>query len=414
MVQLMLNGFGGDHRRAGVAPAPANPYGIECYHVNAQVSRELDDIGGLRIGKLFLLLGYCAQAVWCRFRYGVTTFYYVPAPGKPSALYRDWLVMFLCRPFFRKLIFHWHSAGLGHWLETHVSMRTRAITFHRMREADLSIVLSNYNQADACKLLPKTIGIINNGIPDPCPDFERDLKPRRQARLEARRKIAAGQPLEPHDLAKTGGDPQVLRILYVAHCTREKGLFDTLEGVRLAHRQLRESRSPFSVELQVAGLFVSDAENEEFQALTDGPEGRQFVKYLGFVEGAAKSGALREADLFCFPSYYRNENQPVNLIEAMAFGLPILTTRWRSIPELFPPDYPGLVDIRSPGQIAAKLQAFLQDGLPASFRELFLKTFVIEQHLQALASACHALEEATVQPSLLPAPGGKTNRAPAK
>src|SRR6185312_13962053 len=119
MVQLMLNGFGGDHRKPAVATAAAGPLGLTCYHVNAQVSKELADIGDFRLGKLFLLLGYCLQAIWCRFRYGVTTLYYVPAPGKPSALYRDWLVMFLCRPFYKTVILHWHAAGLAHWLETH-------------------------------------------------------------------------------------------------------------------------------------------------------------------------------------------------------------------------------------------------------------------------------------------------------
>ena len=39
----------------------------------------------------------------------------------------------------------------------------------------------------------------------------------------------------------------------------------------------------------------------------------------------------------------------------MAFGLPIVTTRWRSLPEMLPPNYPGLVDSQSPEQIAAAL-----------------------------------------------------------
>ena len=90
MVQLMLAGFGGDCRGArgratgGPPAAPGCGYGIECYHVNARLSRKLEDIGDLRIGKFILLLGYSLQAIWCRFRYGVTTLYYIPAPGKPS------------------------------------------------------------------------------------------------------------------------------------------------------------------------------------------------------------------------------------------------------------------------------------------------------------------------------------------
>src|SRR5882757_10294661 len=98
----------------------------------------------------------------------------------------------------------------------------------------------------------------------------------------------------------------------------------------------------------------------------------EFIEYAGFVSGERKERLFKEADLFCFPTYYENENQPVNLIEAMAFGLPILTTRWRSIPELFPANYPGLVEIRSPEQISRALLTLLTSETTESFREIFL------------------------------------------
>src|SRR5512142_2144174 len=82
MVRLMLEGFGGDRRRPArpsTARGQQGPFGIECYHVNARLSKKLEDIGDLRFGKLMLLLGYCLEAIWCRFRYGVTNFYYIPA-----------------------------------------------------------------------------------------------------------------------------------------------------------------------------------------------------------------------------------------------------------------------------------------------------------------------------------------------
>src|SRR5262249_18670583 len=112
MVQLMLSGFGGDLRKHHNG-ASASPAHIACYHVNARISKKLEDIGDLRFGKFLLLVGFCLQAIWIHFRYRVDNFYYIPAPGKRSALYRDWLVMFLCRPFFKRLILHWHAAGLA-------------------------------------------------------------------------------------------------------------------------------------------------------------------------------------------------------------------------------------------------------------------------------------------------------------
>ncbi|MBU6409960.1 MAG: hypothetical protein KGR98_06195, partial [Verrucomicrobia bacterium] len=104
MIQLMVEGFGGDRDKGQSA---ANDLGIECYHVNARFSRSLQDVGEFQGWKIFLIFFYCFQAVWLRFRHGVTAFYYVPAPGKSVALYRDWLVMLLCRPFFKTMILHW-------------------------------------------------------------------------------------------------------------------------------------------------------------------------------------------------------------------------------------------------------------------------------------------------------------------
>ena len=408
MVQLMLAGFGGDRRKADPAgaprpdfPAASQPHEIACYHVNARLSKKLEDIGNLRIGKFVLLLGYCLQAIWCRYRYGVTNLYFVPAPGKRSALYRDWLVMFVCRPFFKRLILHWHAAGLAAWLETVVRMPSRSLTYRLMKQVDLSIVLSRFNRADAEKLFSRQIKVVGNGIPDPCPQFAREVLPGRKARFAARRKLLSGQTLAEDDLKDTGGSPQVVRVLYLAHCTREKGLFDTLAGVAMASQRLAERRFPVCLRLLVAGTFVSRGEKAEFDHLSAQPDLADIVEYFGFVSGAQKNHLLREADLFCFPTYYENENQPVNLIEAMAFGLPILTTRWRSLPELFPANYPGLVDVRSPEQIANVMPALMTGEAGDGFREMFLGNYTLERHLAGLADAFLRLEQP--QPAALPA-----------
>jgi glycosyltransferase involved in cell wall biosynthesis len=409
MVQLMLNGFGGDCRKSRNRSGPRNRHGIDCYHVDARFSKSLTDIGEIQINKVPLILLYCLQAIWCRFRYGVTNFYYVPAPGKSVALYRDWLVMFLCRPFFKNIILHWHAAGLAKWLETSVQIRTRAVTYHAFKQAGLSIVISNYNVADAEKLLPRRICVVSNGIPDPCPDFKQSILPRRQARFAARAKLFANEPLGPGELEKAGGDPQVVRVLYLAHCTREKGLFAAAQAVLAANQILAARQSPVRMKLSAAGSFILNEEKAEFDQWLKNPEFSDAVNYLGFVSGAEKERALREADLFCFPTRYIGENQPVNLIEAMAFGLPIVTTRWRSMPEMLPPNYPGLVDSQAPEQIAAALIRLMSEKTGETARENFLGRFTIDCHLDNLARAIHSLE--TAEPG--GPPGAQNSGTPA-
>jgi glycosyltransferase involved in cell wall biosynthesis len=390
MVQLMLNGFGGDARKK--KSGPPDSHGIECYHVNARFSRGLEDIGEFQGGKIFLIFWFCLQAIWLRFRYGVENLYYVPAPGKRVALYRDWMIMFLCRPFFKNVILHWHAAGLGKWLETETNLPSRATTYRVFRPVDLSLVLSRYNLADAEKLLSRRVRIVNNGIPNPCPDFEAAIRPHRRARFAQRQEIFNGN---------YSGEPLTVNVLFLAHCTREKGLFAALDGVLAANRELAARGLPLRLRLTLAGTFVTYDEQVEFNERLKKSEVAATAQYAGFVSGERKEQLYREADLFLFPTQYLGENQPVNLIEAMAFGLPIVTTRWRSLPEMLPPNYPGLVSGQDAGEIAEALLKVLAVKSGELARGHFTANFTIERHLDALAEAIHSVE--TEAPQLSPA-----------
>jgi glycosyltransferase involved in cell wall biosynthesis len=390
MVKLMLDGMGGNHSNGG--KREENSFGVECYHVNARFSKSLEDIGEFQGWKLILVVFYCLQAIWYRLRHGVKNFYYVPAPGKAMAVYRDWLVMFLCRPFFDNIILHWHAAGLAKWLETSVQIRSRALTYWLYKPVTLSIVLSKYNLADAKKLLSNQIRVVSNGIPDPCPDFNETVLPRRRARFFARKKLLAGEMIGGYESVHAGGDPEIVRILFLAHCTHEKGLFAAMEGVAEANRHLAARGSQLRMKLFVAGNFVTVDEQREFERLLQTSTHAASVEYLGFISDEKKRQALFDADLFCFPTQYLGENQPVNLIEAMAYGLPIVTTRWRSLPEMFPPEYQGLVSSQSPREITDALLALMELKTAERLRENFLNHFTLERHLVSLAEAIRSAE----------------------
>lgn len=412
MVQLMLEGFGGDHRkmRAKSFAASGAQYGITCYHVNARVSRDLEEIGEFHLKKIIFLLGHCLSAIWCRFRYGVKTLYYIPAPGKSSALYRDWMVMLLCRPFYPKIILHWHAAGLAKWLETTASNQFRSLTYRFMKKADLSVVISDYNRGDAERFFAKKIALVPNAIPDPIPDFETRLLPRRVARSYARKKVLSGKSLTSDEREKAGGDPEIFHVFFLAHCAREKGLFDAMDGVALANAQLMKSNSPIRLRLGVGGVFVTKEERTEFDDRLRRPEfqsdevmqnvfkaksgaaNRSFVDYHGFVSGADKFRLYAECDCFCFPTYYSAESFGLVLIEAMAFGTHIVTSNWRALPEVMPKNHPGLVPPKNPAAVASALLAVITTDCDTSLRQHFLENFTIERHLQSLSVAIHSIE----------------------
>jgi glycosyltransferase involved in cell wall biosynthesis len=385
-VKLMLEHFGGNRRKWKFRREPPNRYGIECYHVNARFSKTLEDVGELQAGKTLLILFYCLQALWCRFRYGVKVFYYVPAPGKAVALYRDWIIMFFCRPFFEKIIFHWHGGGLAKWLETSAQNQTRSFTYHLMRDADLSIVLTELGRGDAEKLTARRIAVIPSGVPDSCPHFAESLLARRRLRATTLKGILSGEITPANPLGT------LVNVLFIATCTRQKGLFDAVEGVMLANQAAEAKKSPLRFRLSIIGAFASNAEEKELREFIRRQNLQDAVVILGFVSEERKTQELRNADVFCFPTYYPAEGQPASLVEALAFGLPVITTRWRAIPEMLPENYPGLVDIKSPAQIAEKLTLVCASDVSLSLRETFLRRFTFDHHLANMSKALRSVE----------------------
>lgn len=383
MVQLMVEGLGGDCRQR--PPGEPLPTDIECYHVNCRYSEGFEDIGSFRLGKMWLVIRYCLEAIWCRYRYDVHTFYYVPAPGKRAALYRDWVVMLLCRPFFHNIVHHWHAVGLGDWLRSDGTWIERWVTHRLLGRGAVGIAVAVPSMRDALWFRSQTAEIVPNGIPDPCPDFDEDLLPYRRARVEARAKLLRGQTLTAEESAAAGGEPEVFQVLYLAHCTRAKGLFDALEGIATANARLIREASPLHCRLVVAGAFLDAREEKEFQYRVCQPDLVDCVSYAGFVEAEKKHSLFFYSDCFCFPSYH--ESFGLVVAEAMAYGLPAIATSIPALEGILPPDYPGLVPAHAPQSIAQKLVEFLSIDLSRGLRDYFVSHYTQAQFLAALRTA---------------------------
>lgn len=341
MVQLMLDGL--------------RECGIKVFHVDARLSEGVADIGRMRWGKVVFLLKYCLQAIWLRFKHGIENFYYIPANGNRAPLYRDWLVMALCRPFFKKVIFHWHAAGLGDWLNTNAKPWERWVSRRLIHGADLSIVLGNYNRRDAEAIDSHSIVVVPNGIADPRPDFDKDVLPVRLTQAEKRRK----------------DESYTFQVLYLGLCTREKGLFDLLEAIAIANEKLRGT--PVRMKLVVAGAFYLETDQPEFEQRVCQPDLVNWVEYKGFVSGDEKRGLLRVSDCLCFPTYYEAESFGLVVLEAMAYGLPVVCTNWRTLPEILPPGYGHMVPPKAPGDLARALVSILGEGYDPRLRSHFLE-----------------------------------------
>jgi glycosyltransferase involved in cell wall biosynthesis len=148
----------------------------------------------------------------------------------------------------------------------------------------------------------------------------------------------------------TSPDRDGFNILFLSRMDVEKGIEETLEAYRLI-----KENSP-NVSLTMAG---------------DGPEigrakalasrlGLQDVEFPGFVEGESKHRVYEAADVYCFPSHH--EGMPNSVLEAMAYGLPVVTRPVGGIRDFFEDGRMGLItESLDPAVLAGLIERLLAD-----------------------------------------------------
>lgn len=75
------------------------------------------------------------------------------------------------------------------------------------------------------------------------------------------------------------------------------------------------------------------------------------------------------------------------LVEAMAWGLPLITTDWLGLPELLPAGWPGVVSPGAPAELADKLLAGLTWDRAIELRRHFLAHYSAERFADAVRAA---------------------------
>ncbi|PIF09351.1 glycosyltransferase involved in cell wall biosynthesis [Janthinobacterium sp. 13] len=142
-----------------------------------------------------------------------------------------------------------------------------------------------------------------------------------------------------------------LSLVYVGRLAESKGLFDLLEGLRLARA------AGVQATLALAGSGPQEAALRERVA---GLGLQEAVRFLGPVFGAEKEAVWRQADLFGFPTLHQ-EGLPYALLESMAARTPVLVCPVGAIADVMQDGVHGVFLPRSNPQALADAIARL-DG----------------------------------------------------
>jgi glycosyltransferase involved in cell wall biosynthesis len=160
--------------------------------------------------------------------------------------------------------------------------------------------------------------------------------------------------MAPDGYAHSSGDE--IKVLTVGMLGHRKGTFDILEAARKVKDKIPG----------IKFIFVGGGEIEKFRKIVCRMSLLDTVLFKGRVDDDTLINLLQTSDIFLLPSYA--EGQPIALLEAMAAGLPVISSSVGSIPEVVKEGLNGF--IVNPGDI-----------------------YSIVEHLVTLASNCTLCEQ---------------------
>jgi glycosyltransferase involved in cell wall biosynthesis len=187
------------------------------------------------------------------------------------------------------------------------------------------------------------------------------------------------------------------RFVFCSHIKPDKGIRELIA----AAEQL-----DIGIVVDVYGPFRDGMTEDVF-------ENCRIVKYGGDLRPERVVAKLSEYDALVLPTYFEGEGYPGVIIEAYLAGLPVISTRWRTIPELVDGDVGILVEPRDANALLAAMRSLIDDA--SLFHHLQAGTaaaaarYSLDFWVSRFVEYCHALlgtKELPLDPDLDRAPMG--------
>jgi len=313
-------------------------------------SDSIDDVGRASMGKVWHLCSLILKTWKIALTKRPRILYYLPASANKTPVIRDIFYLAAVRWLFAKTVFHYHAGGLPEYLGT-IGILGRVARMLYTR-ADVSIDVIKTSPPTGSFFKSKSNAIAKNGV-----DVE--IVPRRR-------------------------NDDVFQILFVGVLNEGKGVIQIVETAKC----LKSDNCNFVCKL-VGGWVSDDFKNQVDQKIEEYQLTENF-QFTGPLSGSDKWQAYADADCFFFPSHYEAETFGLVLVEAMAFGLPLVTTHWRGIPQVVEGgECAYLCDVHSPEQYADAIEDVLKNSdrrqqMIESARKHYEKNYTREKFVGAM------------------------------
>jgi len=267
-------------------------------------------------GKFSFLRGleyfFILMKVFFTLGFNYRQYLYITTAQSRVGFYRDFFIINMAELFGYKIIAHQFGANYNEFYKSQPEMLRKAIrrTLEKSEfivvEGEFSKMQFNFIENFETKVVP-----IENGLP------ERNLK-------------ASGT-------GKTYEQLSPFNLFYLSNMIESKGYLDVLDAANILVNDHKKN-----IKCVFAGKFMSSVDDTLFSSATEAQESffkfietnklNSSITYFPGLEGNQKADYFLNSHIFLLPSYYLNEGQPVSVLEAMAYGVVPVVTKYRMIP----------------------------------------------------------------------------------
>ena len=121
-------------------------------------------------------------------------------------------------------------------------------------------------------------------------------------------------------------DNSKIKFVFAGHVKPAKGILLLREAVRILNH------------LGYENMFIVDVYGDFRDGLSENSISVENLTYKGYIKPGDTIEVMENYDVLVFPTFYEGEGYPGVIIEAYIAGIPVITTKWKYIPEIVSED----------------------------------------------------------------------------
>jgi len=297
--------------------------GFEAQVLRLNFSSSVEELRKRQLKKIFLIFLHLYKLVKKLVKFDPDLVYFSVMPVGMGFL-RDFIYIYILKMFRAKLIFHLNNRGIPHFSEKWIWRKMYNSAFSNVNIIHVSENLL-HSEIDILELKNTNYFVVHNTTKD-------------------------------FQITRGNKSPNFPVLLFISNLFQEKGLMVLLEAILEVRKQIP------GIMLKIYGASRGAIEDSLYKEFIFQNGMSDYVEFNESVYDDKKVKALESADIFVFPSYFKEECFPLSLLEAMQAELPIIATNIGAIPEMIENGVSGiLIDPQDPGMLQSAIEVLIKN-----------------------------------------------------